>query len=555
VSPLDRRAFLAGAAASLAAVQVRAAQRVMAGAAPPLPDPPFTLGVASGDPSPTGSVLWTRLAPDPLNGGGMGPGDVAVDWEVATDIAFADVVDAGTAVAVAELAHSVHVEVDSLDPDSWYYYRFSAGGHDSAIGRTRTLPPAGCTPDDLRFAFTSCQSWPSGLFTAYDHLSREQLDLVLHLGDYIYEGGSGGSPVRPHNSGEVTTLAAYRNRYALYKGDPFLQSAHAAFPWVVTWDDHEVDNNYAGANDQDGTDPAIFLLRRADAYQAWWEHQPVRLPRPTGPDLQIYRSFDWGDLATVFTLDTRQYRTDQGCGDGLVLPCPDLDDPNRTMLGTSQEQWLHDGLRSSTSTWNVMAQQTVMTAMPVATLVNVDQWDGYPLERQRLCDVLAEPGVKNPVVVTGDIHSSGIGDIRSAPESPNVGTEFVGTSISSTFDPALIDAAEAIIGGLEWVHYVNARQRGYVRCLVSPDQWQADYRLLDTALVPGGVVSTATSWVVESDNPQVTPCPVEPEPGPEPGPPPTTTPGSTAPPAEPSPAVAGSSSPASARRTVPSFTG
>ena len=323
---LDRRRFLAGGAA--VATAAWAAPTILSptgafAADPVLPGPPFTLGVASGDPTPTAVILWTRLAPDPLNGGGMPAVDVPVGWEVATDDAFTQVVASGTTIATPAHGHTVHVDATGLAPDTWFHYRFTASGFTSPVGRTRTAPAAGSSPASMRFAFASCQNWPAGYYTAHRALAAEDVDVVHFLGDYIYENGSQG-PVRPHNSPEITTLTAYRNRYALYRGDPDLQASHAAFPWIITWDDHEVENNYAGLNPQDPADAATFAARRAVAYQAWWEHQPVRLPAPTGPDLTIRRSFDWGDLARFAVVDGRQHRSDQACGDSLGPPCPDL---------------------------------------------------------------------------------------------------------------------------------------------------------------------------------------------------------------------------------------
>ncbi|MEZ5144526.1 MAG: alkaline phosphatase D family protein [Acidimicrobiales bacterium] len=480
----DRRRFLAAGAAD-----------------PVIPGPPFTLGVASGDPTPTAVVLWTRLAPDPLNGGGMPPDDVAVGWEVATDDGFTDVVASGTAVATAAHAHSVHVDAAGLAPATHYHYRFTAGGFTSPTGRTRTAPATGSSPSSMRFAFASCQSWTDGYYTAHAALAAEDVDVVHFLGDYIYEGG--GSGVRSHGSPEVTTLAAYRNRYALYKGDANLQAAHAAFPWIVTWDDHEVENNYAGLVPQDPADAATFAARRAVAYQAWWEHQPVRLPAPTGPDLQIRRSFDWGDLARFAVLDGRQHRSDQACGDSLGQPCPEMDAPGRTMLGPEQEAWLDGVLRGSPAVWNVVANQTILAPMPLGPGINLDQWDGYPAAQQRLLDLFAAPGVTNPVVITGDIHASWITELPTSAKdrtSPTVGLELVGTSISSDFDDALAPIFEQLLTGLPGTHYVNARDRGYTVVELTRSQLTASYRVVSTVTAPEATVATATtfSWPVES---------------------------------------------------------
>ncbi len=495
---IHRRAFLGGLAAGTAAA-VTGVPR-WAQAEPPIPAAPFMLGVASGDPLPDAVVLWTRLAPDPLNGGGMPQAPITVDWQVATDGSFGTVVGSGSVQALPELAHSIHVDVTGLSPATSYFYRFRAGGFDSPVGRTRTAPASAASPASMRFGFASCQSWTSGYYTAHAHLSEEALDVVFFLGDYIYEGG--GSGVRPHNSGEIVSLADYRNRYGLYKSDPNLQASHAAFPWLVTWDDHEVDNNYAGSHEENGADPAAFLVRRAAAYKAWWEHQPVRLPAPTGPDLQIYRAIGWGDLAAFFALDGRQYRDPQVCmGAGLGdlgSPCPDMYAAGRTMLGNAQEAWLTGGLTSSRAMWNVLANQVVFTSMPLGVAYNQDQWDGYPEARQRIVDTFALPEVSNPLVVTGDIHAAGVGDVHLSgedPSSPQVATELVCTSISSSFGgEQLIAAGEALIGALPWVHYVDARDRGYTVVELTRAGAHADFRIVSTVNDQTATVSTAFSW-------------------------------------------------------------
>ncbi|MFV2039029.1 MAG: alkaline phosphatase [Acidimicrobiales bacterium] len=489
---------------------------------------PFSLGVASGDPTDTSVILWTRLAPDPMAGGGMPDVAVPVRWEVGTDDTFAEVVASGTERAVPGLAHSVHVDASGLQPDSWYMYRFSVGEYDSPVGRTRTLPPPDSSPADLTLAFSSCQNYEAGFYAAHRHLAAEQADLFVWLGDYIYEYGPGQFPVegptgdvRVHNSPEVTDLAAYRNRYALYKGDVDLQAHHAARPWIITWDDHEVDNDHAGDVSENDDDPEVFSERRAAAYQAWYEHLPVRLDPPEGSSYRIHRNFNWGDLADVFVLDGRQYRDDQPT-DGTFIPLPGLEDeslplrtlsptaldPEHTFLGREQETWLIDGVGASSAIWKVLAQQVMMHGLSVLPgqdppLVATDTWDGYYGNRKRILEAFAAAGVEDLVVLTGDFHAASVGDLKPDPfdsTSPVVGTEFMATSISSSFPEAAADAAPLILAFNPHIRFFDPR-KGYTICSVRRDEWVAVYKALDDPTNPESAIATIATFTVASGTP------------------------------------------------------
>jgi alkaline phosphatase D len=503
---MDRRLFVSDLAryAALCAV-VPNVWRVTS--RPRFVDDPFALGVASGDPTPTGGVLWTRLAPRPFEpDGGMEGTRVTVDWEVADDEGFTKVVQKGRATAAPELSFSVHIDVTGLLPDRWYFYRFRSGGAVSQVGRLRTTPADGAvTP--LAFAFASCQNWEQGLFTAYEHMAREELDLVAHLGDYIYEYAGNPRGVRMHHGLEIRTLDDYRRRYAQYKSDPLLQAAHRRCPWVVTWDDHEVDNNYAGLvgeNTMESTEQ--MRARRAAAYQAWWEHQPVRVPRvQSWADLSITRTINWGALARFWVLDTRQYRDDQACGDGTQPFCDEARDPRRGLLGAAQESWLLNGLGNSRSRWQVLAQQVMMGPYDAAegdeVRTSMDQWSGYPAARDRLLGEIAKRAPNRTVAITGDIHSNWVNELRSdfsRPDRPVVAAEFVGTSIASggnggPVPPARLDDMKRENPHLKWFE----NRRGYVTCTVNTDTWRADYRSVPFVDKPGAPIATASSWRLE----------------------------------------------------------
>ena len=471
---------------------------------------PFQLGVASGDPSADGFVLWTRLAPDPLNGGGMPPEPVEVGWELAADEKMTRIVRKGTATATPDLAHSVHVELEGLQPDRWYWYRFHAGDDVSTVGRTRTAPPNDALPERLRFAFASCQHYETGLYTAYEHMVGEELDLVFHLGDYIYEGAARNGQVRKHVGGELYTLEDYRNRHAQYKTDEFLRAAHARFPWVVTWDDHEFDNNYAaGISEQRNVDPEEFLKRRASAYQAYYEHMPLRQPAiPRGPDMRLFRRLPFGRLAEFAVLDTRQYRSDQPCGDGNKPLCDGVFDPAATLLGDEQEQWLLAGLQKSPALWNVLAQQIMMARVDrnpeEGAAYSMDQWAGYEEPRTRLLQFLHDRRIANPVVLTGDIHTNWVNDLKidfDDPSSPTVATEFVGTSISSGGNGSQTRRdTEGVLRDNPFVRFYNA-ERGYVSCEVTPKHWRSDYQVFEDIQRPGAPKITRASFVVEPGRP------------------------------------------------------
>jgi alkaline phosphatase D len=481
---------------------------------PHFADDPFQLGVASGDPRPTGGVLWTRLAPKPLEpGGGMNGVRTMVNWQLADDDKFSKIVKQGRVTAVPELGHSLHVDLEGLSPDRWYFYRFTVGDAASDIGRFRTTPDASAnTP--LRFAFASCQHYEQGLFTAYSHLAREELDLVAHLGDYIYESSPNPSAVRQHANQEPTNLDAYRIRYAQYKCDPLLHAAHCLCPWVVIWDDHEVDNNYAGSHGENLMESDEQMrTRRAAAYQAWWENSAVRVPRAQSwADLTIRRTIDWGSLAKVFLLDGRQYRSAQACdGGSKEVPCGEWADPKRTMLGAEQDRWLNDGLASSKAQWQVLANQVMMAPFDSmagpGTRLSMDQWSGYPADRDRVLNMIAKHAPNRTVVITGDIHSNWVNELHSdfsRPERPVVAAEFVGTSISSGGDGSdrTALATDAMLIDNPHIKWQNSR-RGYVSCSVTPDAWSAEYRTVAFVSKPDAPVSTPTKWRVEHGRPGI----------------------------------------------------
>jgi len=510
---MDRRAFL-GASARLAAL---AALGQLAGCVPTQPfkfdKDPFALGVASGDPLADGVVLWTRLAPEPLTGGGMGTTPVDVEWLVARDDAMKAVIRSGTVSALPELAHSVHVEVGGLDPDRVYWYRFRAGGAESPIGRTRTAPAAGTVPQAIRFAFASCQNYAHGYYTAHASLAREDLYAVLFLGDYIYEGTARGDIVREYTKrGWSYSLADYRDRYAQYKADRDLQASHAAFPWIVTWDDHEVENNYAGGIDKEDPRNKAALAERAAGYQAFYEHMPVRAPRPQGPDLKLYRSVGYGELATFFVLDTRQYRSPEIalCQEQDQTPsgyCPASVDPTRTMLGIDQRGWLLKGLSDSAAAWNFVAQSVRFAQQdsnPDATkhtFDGVDNWMGYVADRQLILDRFAS--TRNPVVLSGDSHVNFVYDLKrdfGDPTSPTVGTELLGTSISSEGDPFVEQTQFTPPAKNPQLRFFD-NHRGYVRCTLDAARLSADFRAVSTVRKPTATVSTTATFVVDSGKP------------------------------------------------------
>jgi alkaline phosphatase D len=476
-------------------------------ARPRLADDPFMLGVASGDPTPSSGILWTRLAPRPLEpDGGMDGQRVVVTWELADDDAFTRIAKKGQATAAPELGYSVHVDVDGLAADRWVFYRFSAGGATSKVGRFRTSPARAATTP-LLCAEASCRHYEQGLYTAYTHMAREELDLVTHLGDYIYEYGAMPGRVRSHNAFELRTLDDYRRRYALYKSDPALQAAHARCPWIVTWDDHEVDNNYAGSIGENLMESEEQMrARRAAGYQAWWENQPVRVPHVRSwSDLNVTRTIEWGALARFFMMDCRQYRSDQACGDGnRVVPCGDWSDPSRTMLGPAQERWLTGGLASSTARWQVLANPVMLA--PYDNLagdqqrVSMDQWSGYPAAQARLLNAIARSAPNRTVVVTGDIHSNWVNELRTdfrRAERPSIAAEFVGTSISSGGDGSDTTALSTAEARAENPHVKwQQNRRGYMRCTVDGDAWATEYRTVAYVSRPDAPVETPTRWRV-----------------------------------------------------------
>jgi alkaline phosphatase D len=453
--------------------------------------------------------------------GGMPSRKVQVEWEVATDERCRHVVRRGKVNAVPEIGHSVHVEVSGLHPSTTYFYRFRAMGEISPLGRTKTAPARGSSPAQVRFGVVSCQVWYEGFFTAYQHMASDDLDVVFHLGDYIYENPIPiGGLYRQVDLAtglreEPWFLNEYRNRYALGLIDPDLQAAQAAFPFVATWDDHEVENNWAGdvsqVDEEPDQDRAVFRQRRARAAQAYYEHLPLRLPqRPMGEDVRLFRRLRYGNLATFHVLDSRMFRADQACGDGIKIDCAERLDPTRPMLGGTQEEWLYDGMGRSGTTWNVLANQVCMSQIdtnpdaPQALVM--DFWDGYKPARDRLFNAFAERQVANPVVLTGDMHRHLAADLKANfddQSSRTLGVEFVGTSITSGRDGVDLDPSGAQILGTNPHVKFTSFQRGYVRCTATPELCRGEFQTLDYVSLQGSPIKTRITLVTEAGNPGI----------------------------------------------------
>jgi alkaline phosphatase D len=455
---------------------------------------PFTLGVASGDPDHTSVLLWTHLDRPSTT-------PVELEVEVAGGPGFEEVVTSRRLLARPEHAMTARVVVDGLDPDTAYWYRFVHDGHRSRRGRTRTAPAPGRMPaEPVEIGHLSCMRYSSGYWTALDDLAALAPDLVVHCGDYVYESDNGD--VRPVEARAARDLDGYRQVWRRYKAEESLQAAHAVAPWLVVWDDHEVEDNYQGrtSGDDDGGDDGErdFLDRRAAAYRAWWEFTPTRIEPPDGAYLRIHRTVDWGRLARFVLLDTRQYRDDQPCGDDIGARCDATAEVS--MLGAEQEAWFADRATGHGAVWTPVVQQVVVhqwRTLPGNAAWNLDQWDGYTGARDRFVDVLA--GAPDPVVLTGDVHSSWVSDLLvdfDDEDSASVGVEFVGPGVSSK-PPDQLRAARGVVElASPHIAWSEAGHRGWVRHSVSEDRWATEYRLVEDADQPDTPVEVATTWTV-----------------------------------------------------------
>jgi alkaline phosphatase D len=483
-----RRAVLAAMAGLAAAPVVPIDSRAT------ITDDPFLLGVASGDPAQDGFVLWTRLVG--RDAAPLRAAAVPVQFEIAEDAGFRRVVRSGHATAHPERAHAVHVEVHGMRPGRPYWYRFHALGATSQTGRAVTVP---IFADRLRLAVTSCQHWEQARFGAYRDIVAAEPDLILQLGDYIYEQSyADQAKVRSFGAPEPRDLAGYRQRHALYKTDPDLQAAHRAGPWVATWDDHEVLNDYAGLANREGLPPALFAPRRAAAYQAYFEHMPIRpsLWR-SRPSPRLFRAIDWGDLASISVLDTRQYRSAPPCAapnmarNVPIDACADAARPAATILGAAQEGWLAKRLATERRPWTIVAQQVFFAPLwlnGAHTATFSDQWDGYAANRTRVLDGLAGPAVHNPVVLSGDVHSFWVNDLDGRTGKP-IGSEIVTSALAAASPPA--GRFGDVFANNPHVRHSDTRNAGYVLVDITRSAMTADIRIIaDRALVDSAITSS-----------------------------------------------------------------
>jgi alkaline phosphatase D len=520
-SSLDRRRFLdytwriLGANVALALLSDRTAH-----AAPRFGQNPFTLGVASGDPTPDGIVLWTRLAPDPAEPARLGMAGIPVRWRVALDDRMRRVIARGVAIAPAELAHSVHVEVAGLQPRRDYFYQFDVRGEESAIGHFRTAPYEHELVSELRFAFATCQDWPSGHYVAYRDMCEQDLDLVLHLGDYTYEyaidSTRRGIPVPEGFEAECVDLRTFRLRHTLYKLDPDLQAAHASFPFAAVWDDHEVANDYSGLAPEYASPSPEFTARRAAAYQAYYEHMPLRSSpaRLSKGELRIYRRLRYGRLVEFTMLDDRQYRSDNPCGDGERVRCEAAIKGDYTMLGREQERWVAEGFARSSARWNVIGQQLLLAELehlPYGDeLYWNDAWDGYPLARRRLLGEALRTKLENPVFLTGDWHSTFVNDLKldfKDPAAPTIATELVTPAITTGGDDTPYGPYYGpMVPFNPHIKYYEGDRRGYFMAMATPKRLRLDLRFMTSVEDANGTGYLERSFVVEAGKPGAVPA-------------------------------------------------
>jgi alkaline phosphatase D len=470
---------------------------------PALAKNPFGLGVASGDPRADSVILWARLAPNPLAEDGLGamtaePVDVV--WEVATDDRFAKLVTRGVATAEPDAGHSLHVDASSLEPATDYYYRFTVGEYSSPVGRTRTLPAPDAAAPKFALAIANCQMLDAGRYAAYRHMADEDVDLVVHLGDYIYEfAGPRSFPKRvPEN------LADYRVRYASYRDDADLRAAHARFPFVATWDDHEVRNNYMGDTLPEDVPAEDVAALRAAAYRAWWEYLPTRAPAPESAEVPIYQTIDIGALARIYMLDTRQFAAVPPCRDSVsddYGDCGARTDEDRSLLGADQERWFADATAASTATWNIVGNPVVLAGIDAgidADAYYLDCWDGYPQARQRFLGSVA--GVENPVVLTGDYHQGMVLDVHREPfftGSDLIATEFMAPPISSVlFSQDVSPRTPHLRQQID--------KHGYITVAVEPERLTTTFRVIDDVADAKAPIRTESTWEVGAGNPRAT---------------------------------------------------
>lgn len=514
MNDLISRRFLLQRALYAAALIAASRGTARAAAAPVFLNDPFQLGVASGDPTADGFIIWSRLAPDPFDPEALPPEGIEVGWEVAADSSMKKVVAQGRQMARPHMGHSIHVDVQGLEPARPYFYRFHCGSAVSRVGQAQTLPTPRAPWPQVRFAFASCSHLEQGYFSAYRDMAAQNPAFMIHLGDYIYES-SWGTTIRRHPGPDPMTLTDYRAFHAAYKSDPDLQEAHAACPWFFTWDDHEVANDYAKDRAEVTPDPEEFYRRKVAAYRAYYEHMPIRPgARFANDELRLYQRAWVGDLMELNIPDLRQYRDPIACTTAErkggrvvnVVDCPDLFLPTRTMMGRAQELWLRNGLGRSGCRWNVIAQSLMFTDFDQILGPDIgaftDSWGGYPAARRQILDLIKERGIPNVIGLAGDIHSffvSAVKDNPKDPASPALMSEFTGTSITSeSFNTALF---QSLLPDNPHIVFSDDRQRGYVLCDVDHKTWRTGLRVVENVRFRNTKVSTLRSFVVEDGKP------------------------------------------------------